>query len=279
MHKLRVFLALVFGALIVIWLTTWYRQHPDREIASDPLQPLWNKIAVLTERVGRKTSPDNTGTTTVPTWTPKPIQGTGVLVVIPQLHPDFMPGTISISDLKGLTDTSTTFGEENAPLVLLQWCDFGSSYCIESYEKASLFEYMTAFPEQLSYQFKWYPRNNDTTTILQHQAALCAESLADKELYLSFYFSLYQSRGGLTKDEILLLAERLEIDGFETCLETKNTFALQQEMKRGRTLFGFSSLPANVLVNKETGDFVLIPGLYATQDVLQAIQWLLEKNS
>jgi len=88
---------------------------------------------------------------------------------------------------------------------------------------------------------------------------------------------LYQARGELNEEDLLILAEKLQIENFAACLQTKNIFALQQEMKRGRSLFSFSSLPANIVVSKQTGQYVLIPGLYETQDVLQAIQWLLDQ--
>lgn len=105
---------------------------------------------------------------------------------------------------------------------------------------------------------------------------MCAESLATHEVFLSFYFNLYQARGELNEEDLIVLAEKLQIDDFAGCLQTKNIFALQQEMKYGRSLFSFSSLPANIVVNKQTGQYVLIPGLYETQDVLQAMQWLLD---
>ena len=271
------FVALLLGVMIVAWLTTWYRQHPDRQVVVDPLQPLWNKIAVLADRIWWKTPVEDTLEVNSQR-TGSPLQWSWTLVVAPQVHPEFITGQIAVADLMPLLETSQTFGSERASIVLLQWCDFWSSYCIESYEKGVLFEYMNWFPEELSYQLKWYPRDTQPTTVLQHQAALCAESLTSKEKFLSFYFNIYQARGELTKEDFIGLAEKLQIDDFAECLDTKNIFALQQEMKRGRALFSFTSLPANILVNKQTGQYVLIPGLYETQDVLQAIQWMLEQN-
>lgn len=278
MHKLRVFLALIFGILIVAGLMTWYRQHPDRQIVVDPLQPVWNKIAILTDRIWWKTSVSSSSEKT-PIWTEKPGLWSWVLEVTGQLHPEFLTGQIQVAELQELTKESKTFGDDAASLVLLQWCDFWSQYCIESYEKWILFEYINAFPKELSYQLKWFPRDTKEGTVLQHKAALCAESLTTKELFLSFYFNIYQSRGELSEEDLLLLAERLDIQGFAECLATKNILALQQEMKRGRSLFGFNSLPANVIVSKQTGMYVLVPWLYETQDVLQAIQRLLDNQS
>ena len=61
MHKLRVFVALLFGTLIVVGLMARYRQHPDRQVVVDPLQPVWNKLVILAERVGWKSSPSISG--------------------------------------------------------------------------------------------------------------------------------------------------------------------------------------------------------------------------
>jgi hypothetical protein len=276
MHKFRVFLSLMFGVLIVAWLTTWYRQHPDRQVVVDPLQPLWNKISVLADRVWWKTNvPENTPQ--IPVHTTTPSVWTWGLVISPELHPDFVTWTVALADLRSLMQSSKTFWNDSATLVLLQWCDFWSPYCIESYEKWVIFEYMNAFPNTLSYQLKWYPRDTQPTTVLQHQASLCAESLASDEVFLSYYFNIYQARGELSKENLLDLSKRLDIDWFANCLETKNTVALQQEMKRGRMLFNFTSLPANIVVDKQTGEYVLIPWLYETQDVLQAMQRLLNQ--
>lgn len=277
MHKLRVFLALIFGILIVAGLMTRYRQHPDRQIVVDPLQPVWNKISVLADRIWWKTVPPSSPEKT-PTWTEKPGLGSWVFAVEGQLHPEFLTGQIQVADLLDITKDSPTFGDKNASLVLLQWCDFWSPYCIESYEKWTLFEYINAFPKELSYQLKWFPRDTKETTVLQHKATLCAESLTTKEIFLSFYFNIYQARGELSKEDLLTLAKKLDIQGFPECLATKSIVALQQEMKRGRALFAFSSLPANVVLSKQTGAYVLIPWLYETQDVLQAIQRLLDNQ-
>lgn len=277
MQKLRVFLALLFGALIVVGLITWYRDNPDRTVVWDPLEPLWNKIAVLAERIWRKEKPA-LPTIEIPSSWPNQFLGSWGFVVSAHMHPEFRTWYVPLEDLSRLLRSSKTFGEDTASIVLLQWCDFGSPYCIESYEKWAIFSYMNAFPDELSYQLKGYPRDSTQQTILQHKAALCAEWLTTEETYLSFYFNIFQWRGELTMDDFKELAKKLKIQDFTACLETKSIVALQQEMKQGRALFGFGSLPANVFVHKETGQYVLVPGLYETQDVLQAIQWLLDQE-
>lgn len=277
MHKLRVFVALLFGTLIVVGLMVRYRQHPDRQVVVDPFQPVWNKLLVLAERAWRKTS-EVLSVDEGSAWTSKPLQGSWLPSVFAKLHPDFVTGTILISELRDIMKSSKTFGDANSSLVLLQWCDFWSTYCIESYEQWVIFAYINAFPKQLSYQLKGFPRDTKTDTLLQHKATMCVESLASDELFLSFYFNIYQARGGFTEQELELLAEKMKIEGFAECLATKNIFPLQQEMKNGRKIFGFQSLPAYVLVDKNTGEYVLIPGLYETQEVLQAIQWLLDQQ-
>lgn len=276
MQKLRVLLALILGVLIVAGLMTRYRQQPDKHIVVDPLAPVWNKLTTISERLWLKTTdaelienPSNMPEQWGEIWWP---------AIVAALHPEFVTWTVSPTELASLLDGHKTFGNPDAWIVLLQRCDFWSQYCIESYEKGVLFEYMNAFPQDLQYQVKWYPRDTQEITTLQHRAALCAEELTDHETFLSFYFSIYQARGELSSQELMTLAKKLRIDGFDACLEKKSLSGVQQEMKAWRTLFGFTSLPANIFVHKATGRFVRVPWLYATKDVLSAIQLLLENK-
>ena len=129
----------------------------------------------------------------------------------PQLHPDFITGVTTSQALIDILGEASVLGNPNASLILLQRCDFDSRYCYAGYEDGELFDYIEAYPE-LGYQFKSYPRTKDSGVTLQHQAARCADQLADDETYISYYFSLYQAHGRLTREEIIELASRMGIE-------------------------------------------------------------------
>lgn len=277
MHKLRVLLALIFGILIVFWLTTWFRTHQDSVVTNDPLQPIRTRIGKITQRFGLKTG-DGVDTPQVAVGSGVGEEENSEVLFAGKLHPDFQLGSVKLNDVDEIMDETVTFWNKDSEIVLLQRCDFVSKTCQESYEAGSVYAYLNAFPEQLSYQLHGYPINNKTETMLNHAAAACAQKNADAETYLSFYFSLYQAKGKLSKADIVKLSESLNIDGMKSCLEDVSFTKLQKTMKSWRSLFGFSSLPANVLINKKTGQYMLIPGLYDQKDVLQAIQWMVEQE-
>lgn len=274
MHKLRVIVALILALLIVWWLTSWFRNNEERTVVSDPLSPIWAKMTSLTQRFGLKKTES---VKNVQTWsdTQKVISDT---VFQAKLHPDFQMGSVNLAEVETIMQWTKTFGNEDAPIVLLQWCDFWSTYCIQSYEQWSLFTYMNAFPQELQYQLHGFMRDKTEQTALQHTAALCAQQNANNETYLSFYFSLYQEKWLLSKKNAVALADKLWISWFEACLENQSLVKLQKTMQLWRSLFEFATLPANVLVDKQTGQYILIPWLYEQKDVLWAIQWMLDQK-
>jgi hypothetical protein len=68
---------------------------------------------------------------------------------------------------------------------------------------------MRLFENNLQYQLHGYLRDKAENTALQHKASVCAEKLASNELFLSYYFSLFQSKGSLSKKDLLDLANNL----------------------------------------------------------------------
>jgi hypothetical protein len=273
MHKLRVIVALVFAILIVWGLTSWFKNNQERTVVSDPLSPIWTKITTLTERFGFKKQLVEQNEQT---WsTQKVINDT---VFQAKLHPDFQLGSVNLAEVETIMQWTKTFGSTDASIVLLQWCDFWSTYCIESYEQGGLFAYMNAFPEQLQYQLHGFTRDKTEQTALQHTAALCAQQNANHETYLSYYFSLYQEKWKMSKKNLISLAEKLNISWFAACLEKQSLVKMQKTMQLWRSLFEFATLPANVLVDKQTWQYILIPWLYDQKDVLWAIQWMIDQR-
>jgi len=81
-----------------------------------------------------------------------------------------------------------------------------------------------------------------------------------------------------TTDQLVKLAEDIGIADFEECLdETNTTLYLQQEVKSARKLFALKSLPTYIFLNKESGVWVMVPGLYENEEVLPVLDYLLKK--
>jgi len=268
MHRIRVLLAILIGLLIIWWLTKRYQQHPDRKVVDDPLQPVWDKVAAMIN-VFNSSSVSDTGSVIRPSkrnTTKSPF------------HADFSTGLLQVQQLNTIINPATIHGVASPEIVLLQYCDFGSPYCIQGHEEGAIASYLEAFPDQLGYIYKPYPRNLDAETVLPHQAAVCVQQLGSKEQYLAYYDKLYTYHDTLDPDALISYADQLGIDWFEDCLRSHNALIIQQEMKTGRELFNFDSLPADILIDTTNGRRVLVPGLYEIKEVIPAVQRLLQQR-
>jgi exonuclease III len=74
-------------------------------------------------------------------------------------------------------------------------------------------------------------------------------------------------------NDLIVMAREIGIVDFDNCLEnTSYDLVFQQETKLAKNEFSLKALPANIFINKTTGDWVLVPGYYPTNEVLPGIE-------
>lgn len=160
-----------------------------------------DKVALLTDKLGFET-PGGIGNTDQ-----KPPKNKAVR----PFHEDFSTGMLTVEELNTIVRPNELNGPQDAQIVLVQYCDFGSRYCLQGYEEGAALSYREVFPEQLAYVYKPYPRSSEKEAILPHQAVACVGELTDKEKFLEYYTHVYDEKGKLNEQELLELAERLSI--------------------------------------------------------------------
>lgn len=114
----------------------------------------------------------------------------------------------------------------------------------------------------------------DDQGTLPHRAALCAQDRGSDEQFKVYEKLLYQQT--TTNISLLLkLAEDVGIADMETCLDESNyTLFLLQETKRAKEYFSLTTLPTYILIDKDSGSRIKIPGLYEAGEVVEAISIL-----
>lgn len=95
----------------------------------DPLQPVRNKIAGIADLIGISPVAE-TGDTVSSTTSPKNNKAI--------FHKDFSTGLLQAQQVNTVIDPTYIYGAERPRIVLLQYCDFGSRYCLQGYEEAAL---------------------------------------------------------------------------------------------------------------------------------------------
>lgn len=134
-------------------------------------------------------------------------------------------------------DGFPSVGPEDAPIVLVEFSDFGCSFCAkwhnESYE-----DLMAAYPGQIRFVYRDVPFRAFPAS----EAAQCARQ---QDAFWAYHDKLFGYEYGLSKEAYLQYASELnlDMDEFVTCLnEHRYEAKIQRDLDAAREL-GISSTP------------------------------------
>jgi len=264
MKTFRTLLAILFSFLIVGGIWRYYTSN-DAVSVKDPFSAVWKKFATNTgiKNTDETTSSEEDTTEVVVenSWNQK-------------IHEDFTFGTIDSSTLDRLSSLWVVGGNPNGNILWLQYCDFDAIYCQKSFDEWIVYDYLEAYPEELQYIYKSFPIWSSREDKLAHQATMCAMDLWTSKQYFWYYTSVYNNEWARESiDDLIVLAREIGISGFDDCIENTNyDLVFQQDTKLARQTFDLKALPANIFINKTSGDWVLVPWYYSTQEVLPGIE-------
>ncbi len=193
------------------------------------------------------------------------------------LHAEFLLGELAPEDLPALMQWGHLIGSNKAEILVIQYWDYNNVYCKQANEEWTLNTYMNKYPKDVQLLIKQFPAKMDDSSLLPHRAALCALDRWSTKEYLSYEQLLY-IQPKATNDQLVKLAKDIWISDLDECLdETNTTLYLQQEVKSAKKLFALKSLPTYIFLNKESGEWVMVPGLYENEEVLPVLDYLLKK--
>lgn len=262
MRILRPLLAFVFSALIVFGIWKWYAQHQEVQFA-DPLRPLWGRITyTLQDMASSLRGTPKTATTNE--------------VRIPQLHTEFSEGVLDKTQVASVIKDLPTKGATDARVLIIEFCHYDSTYCKQAYNDGAVLAYQAAYPTQVQYAYEPLPPRSDDATALPHVATMCARSLGSNKQYFAFHSMQYED---YKTDAQALIddANVLGIHGMQDCIQGfAQRLALQKSVKASKALFDLKSLPTYILLNKQTGKYIKVPGLYEEKQVLDALAYILQ---
>lgn len=135
------------------------------------------------------------------------------------------------------TEGFPSIGPENAEIVLIEFSDFGCSYCAKWHNEtfASL---MNAYPDQIRFVYRDVPFRAFPAS----EAAMCAK---EQGFYWEYHDRLFSYEYGLTDEAYTQYAKELnfDMDAFNTCLsDHRYQESIQKDMDFA-TQLGINSTP------------------------------------
>ena len=156
-------------------------------------------------------------------------------------------------------------GNPNARFTLLEYSDLQCPFCKRHHENGTIAKLLQNYPNDVNHIFREFPLTN----IHEHaqKAAEAAECAGDQKGAKGFYayVNAVFASTDISVDGLIATAtgEWYNKAKFTSCVNNGDSVAtVAAQLAEGQKLFGITGTPGNVLIDGETGKFVVIAGAY-----------------
>jgi len=182
-------------------------------------------------------------------------------------------GTLSAEEIATLKENGVIYGPENAKLTILEFADASCGYCKRQIGQDHTVDAILSQYSDVNMMFKNMPIFNPTAA----QAMACSEDYLTPEDYHHFVISVFQAEDATNVDALASLAECFGADAatIAACVNNGDKAAeVDTTMSEGSN-FGISGTPSSVIINNESGKYIVVPGAYPADAFAGAIETLL----
>ena len=193
------------------------------------------------------------------------------------------PKKLSQDELASIKKDAYIEGNASAKITLIEYSDLECPFCIRQFKEGTIKKVHEKYGDTVNSIFKNFRGVPHENAEIEAVAALCAGQVGGTEKYASYYQAILgRSNGGngtgFSKDALVPLAKEVGLDmkKFQVCFDTKATLSrFDAETTEGKKL-GVSGTPWTVIINNETGEYMLIAWAYPVSEFERVISKLLK---
>lgn len=173
--------------------------------------------------------------------------------------------TLSQDTIKKILAGAHFQGKEDAKIVLIEYSDLLCPFCKRHYNDQTMEKVVQKYPNDVALVFKNMPLEQlHPTSPKWAQVLYCAGKLGGSDKYYAYMAKAFQVE---TFDDtnVVDIAKSIGLDAarFTACYNDAATKdAVAASIQEGNTLFGINGTPGNVVLNRETGKYVVVKGAY-----------------
>lgn len=193
------------------------------------------------------------------------------------------PKKLSQDELASIKKDAYIEWNTAAKITLIEYSDLECPFCIRQFKEGTIKKVHEKYGDTVNSIFKNFRGVPHENAEIEAVAALCAGQVGGTEKYASYYQAILgRSNGGngtgFSKDALVPLAKEVGLDmkKFQACFDTKATLSrFDAETTEGKKL-GVSGTPWTVIINNETGEYMLIAWAYPVSEFERVISKLLK---
>jgi len=191
--------------------------------------------------------------------------------------------TISLDKVKKVTENTYILWNPDAKISFVEYSDLECPFCKRLHEAGTIEQILSVYKDKVNFIFKQFPLDFHANSQKEHEAALCAWNLGWSDKYYKYITAIFKRTNSngywFSLDALVPLAKELWLSEskFKTCLDSgKNASRVQSETSEWQS-FGVTWTPWNVIINKETWEYKLLPGAYPFANFKTIIDGFLNK--
>ncbi len=179
----------------------------------------------------------------------------------------FTRGTLTPEQIATVTKDVAYEGKASAKIALVEYSDIECPFCQRHFSSKTVETVLAKYADSVKATFKHFPLSFHPTAQKAAEGVECAAKQGKAIEFKDAIFEASIADAGKkpTKEVILATAKKLALKeaDFSKCLDSGETAdKVKSDMNEASTLFGVTGTPGNVLINTETGKYVVIAGAY-----------------
>lgn len=186
--------------------------------------------------------------------------------------------TLDQSTISKLLDGAYYHGKKDAKIVILEYSDLLCPYCKRHYSDQTI-ETVVKNDSNVALVFKNMPLEQlHPTAPKGAQGLYCAGKLGGEDKYYSYLAEAFKAEE-FTDTSVVELAKNIGLDAtkFTACYNDSATkAAVNASISEWNWTFGINGTPGNVVLNRETGKYIVINGAYPVSKFEEAVKTLLK---
>lgn len=185
--------------------------------------------------------------------------------------------TLDQATISKILDGAYYQGKKDAKIVILEYSDLLCPFCKRHYEDQTIETVVKNNPD-VALVFKNMPLEQlHPTAPKWAQGVYCAGKLWGDEKYYAYLVEAFKV-DTFDDTNVVEMAKAIGLDAtkFTACYNDSTTkTAITNTISEGNTIFGINWTPGNVVLNRETGKYIVISGAYPISKFEEAVNTLL----
>lgn len=178
-----------------------------------------------------------------------------------------------IAELNNIKESAVIHGDENARFTILEYSEFLCPYCKRQSDQGTINSVLEKYPTEVNAMFRNFIVHSTAAKLWE--AVECVGELWTNADYFDFIAQAFAYQESLDIDVLWDIANNLWIKekALNECVDSgRYTDIVNKQSNEGRELFGVTGTPGNVIIDKMTGKFVLIPWAYPPEKFIEEIE-------